>query len=43
MLDISEGVDPEDAVHDFVDNNQELVSEWTGGAEEMASAESSSK
>lgn len=43
MLDIQEGADAEQASEDFVENNPELVSEWTEEAEEIATSGSSSE
>lgn len=37
MLDMQEGASPEEAAQTFVDENQDLVDEWTADAEEAAS------
>ena len=41
MYDIAEGTPPEEAARTWVDENQDLVSEWTAGAEEIAASQSS--
>lgn len=41
MLDIQEGATPEEAAETWVEENQDLVSEWTAEAEEMAGNSSS--
>lgn len=42
MLQLDQSGDPEQVGRDWVDNNQELVSEWTAEAEEMAASEGNS-
>jgi len=42
MLQLDESGDPEQVARDWVDNNQDLVSEWTAEAEEMASSDEES-
>jgi len=40
MGNLNESGDPEEAAQNWIDNNQELVSEWTAEAKEMASSDS---
>jgi len=43
MQELDQGTSGEDFGREWVDNNQDLVSEWTAEAEEMASSENSSE
>lgn len=43
MLAVNEGADPQEAAREWIDNNQDVVSEWTAGVEEAASSGNSSE